>query len=219
LTTCGRTNTIASSRHRPPALARRRLPDARSSSTSKTLVPARWPAANSSSMRRLLALARRRLLLALARRRLLLALARRRLLLALARRRLLLALARRRLLALARRRLMLALLLGLGRRLLLALARRLLLANAFASSARASPRENGGPSTMRLGTNGAWPSLRLRSAQLLQCSKLLWPSLRLRSAIVTRQCWRRRQTTNVAMRQCWRRRLPTNNVSTSRPPR
>jgi hypothetical protein len=210
LTTCGRTNTIASSRHRPPALARRRLPDARSSSTSKTLVPARWPAANSSSMRRLLALARRRLLLALARRRLLLALARRRLLLALA---------RRRLLALARRRLMLALLLGLGRRLLLALARRLLLANAFASSARASPRENGGPSTMRLGTNGAWPSLRLRSAQLLQCSKLLWPSLRLRSAIVTRQCWRRRQTTNVAMRQCWRRRLPTNNVSTSRPPR
>jgi hypothetical protein len=210
LTTCGRTNTIASSRHRPPALARRRLPDARSSSTSKTLVPARWPAANSSSMRRLLALARRRLLLALARRRLLLALARRRLLLALA---------RRRLLALAGRRLMLALLLGLGRRLLLALARRLLLANAFASSARASPRENGGPSTMRLGTNGAWPSLRLRSAQLLQCSKLLWPSLRLRSAIVTRQCWRRRQTTNVAMRQCWRRRLPTNNVSTSRPPR
>jgi hypothetical protein len=70
LTTCGRTNTIASSRNRPPALARRRLLAAHSSSTSKTLVPARWPAANSLSTRRLLALAGRRLLLTLARRRL-----------------------------------------------------------------------------------------------------------------------------------------------------
>jgi hypothetical protein len=56
-------STIASvsSRNRPLALARRRMPAAKSSSTRKPLVPAR---------RLLLALARRRLLLALSRRRL-----------------------------------------------------------------------------------------------------------------------------------------------------
>ena len=81
-------------------------------------------------------------------------------------------------------------------------------ADAFASSARVSTRENGRPNLL--------PNENKRPPKSSSCGSATNASLPGSLAVTTRQCWRQRQTTNVAMRQCWWQ-MPTTNLVMRRP--